>query len=94
MTIHANIGEAKTRLSQLIAAALRGEQVVLDKNGEPQVRLVPIADASASERERIVAKRRGFVGRWAKALENVDTGPEAIRADRQYSEERRKLQGE
>ena len=27
MTIHVNIGEAKTRLSQLIAAALRGEDV-------------------------------------------------------------------
>jgi prevent-host-death family protein len=94
MTIHVNIGEAKTRLSQLIAVALRGEQVVLDKNGEPQVRLVPVADASASERERVIAKRRAFVGRWAKALQNVGTSPEAIRAERDYSEERRKLQGE
>jgi prevent-host-death family protein len=94
MTIHANIGEAKTRLSQLVAAALRGEQVVLDKNGEPQVRLVPVVGASESERERIIAKRRAFVGRWTKAMEKVDTSPAAIRAEREYSEDRRKIQGE
>ena len=94
MTLYASIGEAMTRLSQLIAAALRGEQVVLDNNGEPQVRLVPVPDATASERERVIAKRRAFVGRWAKALEKADTSPEVIRAERDYSDERRKLQGE
>jgi antitoxin (DNA-binding transcriptional repressor) of toxin-antitoxin stability system len=28
MTIHVNIGEAKTRLSELLAAAARGEEVI------------------------------------------------------------------
>lgn len=93
MTIHVNIGEAKTRLSQLIAAALRGEEIVLDRNGEPQVQLVPVASASQSERERVAAKRRAFIGKFAKEFEGVDTSPEAIRAMREYSPERRKLYG-
>ena len=66
MTIHVNIGAAKTRLSQLIAAALRGEEVVLDKDGKPQVRLVPVEEVSAAERERLAAKRRAAFGMWAK----------------------------
>ncbi len=40
-----NIGEAKTRLSELVAAAERGDEVVLCKAGRPVVRLVPVADA-------------------------------------------------
>jgi prevent-host-death family protein len=77
VTKHVNIGEAKTRLSQLIAAALRGEEVVLDNHGKPQVRLVPVPEASAAERERIAAKRRAFIGSWAKAFEgySTDIGP-------------------
>ena len=51
MTIHFNIGEAKAQLSKLIAAALRGEEVVIDKDGVPQVRLEPVATASASTPE-------------------------------------------
>lgn len=73
MTIHVNIGEAKTRLSELVAAAVRGEDVVLSKAGAPQVRLVAVADASAEERKRIAAKRRAAIGLWAKAFEGWDT---------------------
>lgn len=94
MTIHVNIGEAKTRLSQLIAAALRGEEVVVDKDGKPQVRLTPVAEASEAERERLSAKRRAFIGKWAKAFEGLDIGPDEIRGMREYSEERRKLYGD
>jgi prevent-host-death family protein len=73
MTIHVNIGEAKTRLSQLIAAALKGEDVVVDKDGKPQVRLVAVEEATDAERERIAAKRHAFFGSWAKAFEGYDT---------------------
>jgi prevent-host-death family protein len=65
MTIHVNIGEAKTRLSELIAAALRGEEVVLDKAGAPQVKLVPIEEAEKARREAIAAKRKAAFGMWA-----------------------------
>ncbi|PWC65293.1 prevent-host-death protein [Azospirillum sp. TSH7] len=39
VTIHA----AKTNLSKLIEAALRGEEVVIAKGSKPVVRLVPVS---------------------------------------------------
>ena len=38
-----NILEAKNRLSELVRAARAGTEVVIAKNGQPMVRLVPIA---------------------------------------------------
>ena len=38
---HVNVQEAKTRLSQLLAAAERGEEVVIARAGPPAVRLEP-----------------------------------------------------
>jgi prevent-host-death family protein len=37
-----NMHEAKTRLSELVEAAKRGEQVTIARNGEPAVVLVPV----------------------------------------------------
>lgn len=37
-----NIHEAKTRFSQLVEKALRGEEVIISKHGKPLLRLVPI----------------------------------------------------
>ncbi len=37
-----NMHEAKSRLSQLVDLAKNGEDVVIAKNGRPEVRLVPI----------------------------------------------------
>ena len=34
--------EAKTRLSQLVEQALRGEEVIIARRGEPAVRLIPV----------------------------------------------------
>ena len=39
---HVNVQEAKTRLSQLLQAAERGEEVVIARDGKPVVRLVPV----------------------------------------------------
>ncbi len=36
-----NIHEAKTQLSKLIEKAKKGEEVVIAKNGVPEVRIVP-----------------------------------------------------
>ena len=63
MTIKVNIGEAKTRLSELIAAALRGEEVVLSKAGRPVARLVPETEALNLEREAIRASRLAMLGK-------------------------------
>jgi prevent-host-death family protein len=38
-----NVHEAKTQLSRLIAAAEKGEEVVIARDGRPAVRLVPCA---------------------------------------------------
>jgi len=38
-----NMHEAKSRLSQLVELAKKGEEVVIAKNGKPQARIVPIS---------------------------------------------------
>jgi prevent-host-death family protein len=39
--------EAKTTLSQLVARAEAGEEIVIARNGKPVVRLVPVAATNA-----------------------------------------------
>ncbi|MEZ5696420.1 MAG: type II toxin-antitoxin system prevent-host-death family antitoxin [Sphingomonadaceae bacterium] len=80
MTIHFNIGEAKAQLSKLIAAALRGEEVVIDKDGVPQVRLMPVAErreADLAERERKINEILARVD----AMEIDREGPDPIEWD-------------
>ena len=50
MTIHVNIAEAKAKLSSLVKASLRGEEVVIDRDGKPQVRLTPVPEAQQLDR--------------------------------------------
>lgn len=70
MTIHVNIGEAKTQLSKLIAAAKRGEEVVITRAGQPEVRLVP-ADPDQRLKE-IAEKRRKAFGMWKGKIPDID----------------------
>ena len=42
MTEIVNMHQAKTSLSRLVERALAGEEVVIARNGEPLVRLVPV----------------------------------------------------
>jgi prevent-host-death family protein len=42
MTETVNMHQAKTSLSRLVERALAGEDVVIARNGEPLVRLVPV----------------------------------------------------
>jgi prevent-host-death family protein len=51
MTIHVNIAEAKAKLSSLVEASLRGEEVILARAGEPKVRLVALPEAVKQQRE-------------------------------------------
>lgn len=46
MTIH-NVADAKAHLSQLLDAALKGEDVVVARAGKPLVRLVPVNTPAA-----------------------------------------------
>jgi len=41
-----NIAEAKSKLSELVARAEAGEDVVIARNGKPSVRLQPVEAAS------------------------------------------------
>ena len=50
-----NMHEAKTSLSRLVERARRGEDIVIARDGEPVVRLVPV--------ERVRGQRP--VGAWA-----------------------------
>lgn len=93
MTIHVNIGEAKNRLSELVAASLRGEEVVLNKAGRPVAKLVPIDEASEDDRKARAARRLAFIGKYRNDFEGYDTSIEALKADRGGSDrERRALE--
>ncbi len=48
-----NMLEAKNQLSRLVKAALAGQDVVIASNGEPMVKLVPVA-------------RKAHLGGWGK----------------------------
>lgn len=67
MAIHVNIGEAKTRFSELCAAVLRGEDVIVQKAGVPSFKLVPINRAPELTRAEISAMRKANMGKWGTA---------------------------
>ena len=74
MGINVNIAEAKARLSELVSAAVRGEEIVLARAGKPQVRLVAIEQVpSEKELAERLAKRRSALGMWKKEFEGWDT---------------------
>ena len=64
MGIHVNIGEAKNRLSELIAASLRGEEVILSKAGKPVARILALDEAIDAEKERLIAERKAKWDAW------------------------------
>jgi prevent-host-death family protein len=88
MTIHVNIGEAKARLSELVAASLRGEEVVLQKSGVPQARIVPVEAARKRTREEIGARRKAAFGMFEKDYAGYDLSLEALKAERGDPDER------
>ena len=65
MGIHVNIGEAKNRLSELIAASLRGEEVILSKAGKPVARILALDEAVADAKAERLAKWDAWIGSFA-----------------------------
>ena len=55
MTIQMNIAEAKAKLSELVARAEAGEEVIIARDGKPAVTLKPAA----------LPERRHILGAWA-----------------------------
>jgi prevent-host-death family protein len=88
MTIRVNIGEAKTRLSELLNAMKRGERVVIMRAGEPEAEIVPARPAEATTREDRARKRMSAFGMYKDAFKGTDLSLEALKADRGDPEER------
>jgi prevent-host-death family protein len=58
--------EAKTHLSELIARAERGEEVIITRHNKPVAKLVPIPaerDVSDARRDAVARLLQGAVGR-------------------------------
>ncbi len=55
MAIQMNLAEAKAKLSALVEAALRGEEVVLARGGKPVAQIVSLSPAPA-RRPHILAQ--------------------------------------
>jgi prevent-host-death family protein len=62
MGIHVNIGEAKNRLSELIAASLRGEEVILSKAGKPVARILALDTAIDDAKAQRKAQWKAWIG--------------------------------
>ena len=73
MGIHVNIGEAKNRLSELIAASLRGEEVILSKAGKPVARILALDSAIDEAKAERTAKQRAQWEAWIGSF--ADTFP-------------------
>lgn len=61
--LKANVHQAKTELSKLIDAALKGEEVVIARNGVPKVKLVPVSAVAPPPRR---------AGEWAGKVRFID----------------------
>lgn len=68
MPIQMNIHEAKTNLSKLIEEAVSGGEVIIAKAGTPLVKLVPVTQVAASNRELGWAR-----GKWT-VPDDIDAG--------------------
>ena len=63
MSVHVNIAKAKATLSELVARAEAGEEVVLTRNGKAAVTLTPTAKPQAGPRR---------LGAWAHLAPLMD----------------------
>lgn len=64
--------EAKTKLSQLVDRAERGEEIMITRNGKPAVKLVPVASAAS------LASVRGAWRGQVQMAEDFDDLPDDI----------------
>lgn len=74
------VTEAKARLTDLVRRAKAGDEVILTRHGQPQVRLTPVERIIPSEEAR--ARRRAAIDEIIAAARagGQDGGPSAARA--------------
>jgi prevent-host-death family protein len=65
--------EAKTKLSQLVARAERGEEIIITRNGTPAVRLAPVPKPN-----RLASVRGAFRANPSRIDDHFDELPEDI----------------
>lgn len=80
-----NVHEAKTQLSQLIARAEAGEEIIIARDGDPIVRLDLVRSDIIAERRR---RARGL---WKDKLDKI---PDSVWFDPLPEEELRLWEGE
>ena len=66
-----NLADAQTRLSALVAAALKGEEVVIANAGEPLVRVVPC-------QPRVAPRQPGRLRGQIRIADDFDSPDDAI----------------
>jgi prevent-host-death family protein len=59
-----NLYEAKTKLSQLVEDAAKGEEIIIAKNGKPMAKLVVVTPAEAPKKRAL--------GQWAHLVDPND----------------------
>jgi prevent-host-death family protein len=70
-----DVEKAKAQFARLVAAAAKGEEIILSKDGKPMARLVAIPPEASEKKKR--GKRK--LGQWAKLLtpeQRADVGSE------------------
>jgi prevent-host-death family protein len=77
--VKVNMLEAKNQLSRLVKEALEGEDVIIANNGDPMVRLVPVA-------------RKGRLRGWGR-LKKLAAAVDAAFTPEVDAEVARKLEG-
>ena len=70
--ISINIAPAKAKLSKLVNSALKGEEVIICKDGKPVVRLVPVFSISEEDPCRVIPELTIKVGE--EAIKPLDPG--------------------
>lgn len=96
MTIHFSIETASPDLVEMVAASLRGEEVVLSDKGRAVARIVPIPTPvveTHEEREARARKRMANIGKWREAFEGYDTDPEPSMTDEEVEAKARRIFG-
>lgn len=74
-----SLAEAESQLGELVRRAEAGDEVVLTRDGQPAVRLVPVATPVLTE-ETIEARQKLMEEIWQSAKTRALPGPSAARS--------------
>jgi hypothetical protein len=94
MTIHVKIDETDTHLIEAMAAAARGEDIVLDSVNGARVRLVDAVPAEDAEVEQRSAKRRAAIGMFKDRIGDRDVTVGSLKMDDFWDERDRRKFGD